>query len=124
MPFLVWEPQGMALSHPVGRQWWAIPGLSYTAGTSIPEVTWAPATLLLNQLRLQKCCLKARRWGRGWGGQEGTRPRALGDGHRAHVRPRAQSRWGCSIPQGSLWEGVYVAEKMGRETGLKMLWPV
>lgn len=64
-PSLVWEPRGGSLpttphSTQVGRQWWAIPGLSYTAGTSIPEVTWAPATLLLNQLRLQKCCLEAR----------------------------------------------------------------
>ena len=56
-PSLVWEPRGGSSPHywpptQVGRQWWAIPGLSYTAGTSIPEVTWAPATLLLNQLRL------------------------------------------------------------------------
>ena len=57
------SPRGWVSPHyppPVGRRWWAIPGLSYTAGTSIPEVTWAPATLLLNQLRPQKCCLKAR----------------------------------------------------------------
>lgn len=124
MPFRVWEPQGMALSHPVGRQWWAIPGLSYTAGTSIPEVTWAPATLLLNQLHLQKCCLKARRWGWGWGARRGR-----GRGHwEMGTEPTSvlelRAGGAAPSPQGSLWEGVYVAEKMGRETGLQMLWPV
>ena len=58
------------------------------------------------------------------GGREGTQPRALGDGHRVLVHPRAQSRCGCSIHQGSLWEGVQVVKKTGRETGLLMLWPV
>lgn len=68
------SPRGWVSPHypptQLGRQWWAFPGLSYPAGTSIPAVTWAPATLLLNQLRLQKCCLEARRLG-GWGAGRG-----------------------------------------------------
>lgn len=69
--YQMWFTQGLGapggeslISQPappqVGRQRWAIPGLSYTAETPIPEVTWAPASLLPNQLRLQKCCLEAQ----------------------------------------------------------------
>lgn len=63
---------GVALSHPVGRQWWAIPGLSYTAGTSIPEGHLGSGHSSPKPAAPAEVLPESTTGGGGVGGQEGT----------------------------------------------------